>query len=104
MDDIDIDTLKLPDTPITEKTLESIVIPLPITGNTLTRFVMLDGERYASFDDLTPDERETALKFILKYAAPLVVNRKPRRMETDTATDFDFDTTELEKLLDKKDD
>ena len=95
-----IPEMQLPETPITEKTLEYIVIPKPASGNTLTRYVMTDGERYAKFEELTAEEREIVLKFILKYAAPLVVNRRPRRIEQ--VCDIDFDTSELERLLDGK--
>ena len=94
----EIPEMQLPNTPITEKTLECIVIPKPASGNTLTRYVMTDGERYAQFEELTPAEREAALKFILKYAAPLVVNRRPRR--TDHTANLEFDDTELRRILD----
>lgn len=95
---------EFPDTPeITEKTLECIVIPKPAGGNTLTRYIMTDGERYAKFEELTAEERETVLKFILKYAAPLVINRLPRRIKAtpDDLTSLDLDPEPLNRILEE---
>lgn len=86
--------------PITEDALECIVMPKPASGNTLTRYVMTNGERYAKFEELTAEEKEAALCFILKYAAPLVVNRKPRRIEP--VCDIELDNAELDRLLEGK--
>ena len=92
---------ELPNTPITARTLESVIIPKPAGGNTLCRFVMTDGEKYAKFEELTADERETVLKFIMKYAAPLVVNRLPRRRKAtpDELAFLDIDPEPLNRIL-----
>ena len=92
---------ELPNTPITARTLESVIIPKPAGGNTLSLFVMTDGERYAKFEDLTAEERETVLKFIMQYAAPLVVNRLPRRRKAmpDEQAFLDIDPEPLNRIL-----
>lgn len=92
---------ELPNTPITARTLESVIIPKPAGGNTLSLFVMTDGERYAKFEDLTAEERETVLKFIMQYAAPLVINRLPRRRNAtpDELAFLDLDPEPLNRIL-----
>lgn len=94
---------ELPNTPITARTLESVIIPKPAGGNTLTLFVMTDGERYAKFEDLTAEERETVLKFIMQYAAPIVINRLPRRRKAtpDEQAFLDIDPEPLDRLLEQ---
>lgn len=92
---------ELPNTPITARTLESVIIPKPAGGNTLTLFVLTDGERYAKFEDLTAEERETVLKFIMQYAAPIVINRLPRRRKAtpDEQAFLDIDPEPLNRIL-----
>jgi hypothetical protein len=94
---------ELPNTPITARTLESVIIPKPAGGNTLCRFIMTDGEKYAKFEELTAEERETVLKFIMQYAAPLVVNRLPRRRPCvpDEQALLDLDPEPLNQLLEE---
>ena len=94
---------ELPNTPITARTLESVIIPKPAGGNTLCRFIMTDGEKYAKFEELTAEERETVLKFIMQYAAPLVINRLPRRRNAtpDELAFLDLDPEPLNRILEE---
>lgn len=94
---------ELPNTPITARTLESVIIPKPAGGNTLCRFIMTDGEKYAKFEELTAEERETVLKFIMQYAAPLVINRLPRRRNAtpDEQAFLDLDPEPLNRILEE---
>lgn len=94
---------ELPNTPITARTLESVIIPKPVGGNTLCRFIMTDGEKYAKFEELTAEERETVLKFIMQYAAPLVINRLPRRRNAtpDEQAFLDLDPEPLNRILEE---
>lgn len=97
---VDAITAELPSTPITRRTLQAVIIPAP-KGNTLTRFILEDGERYAHFEELTQDEKNTVLEFLLRYAAPVVARKPaPRQKEiTEPITPENIDPEPLEKLL-----
>ena len=64
---------------------------------------MTDGEKYAKFEELTAEERETVLKFIMQYAAPLVINRLPRRRNAtpDEQAFLDLDPEPLNRILEE---
>ena len=97
---VDAITAELPSTPITRRTLQAVIIPAP-KGNTLTRFILEDGERYAHFEELNQDEKNTVLEFLLRYAAPVVAMKPaPRQKEiTEPITPENIDPEPLEKLL-----
>jgi len=78
--DINLDELTLPNDPIEPGKLEAVYVPWPPGRERFARFVMQGGrERFATFEELTPEERETALKFIMRYAAPFIATKHHRK-------------------------
>lgn len=74
--DVNPNDLKLPADPIEPGKLEAVYMPWPPGRERFARFVMQGGrERFATFEELTPEERETALKFIMRYAAPFIATK-----------------------------
>ena len=91
--------MHLPNTPITRRTLQAVIIPPP-QGATLTRYVMSDGERYAKLEDLTAKEREIVLEFLLRYSPPLIARKpKPRTPANADPRPEDLDPAPVEALL-----
>lgn len=101
-DDINLDELTLPNDPIEPGKLEAVYVPWPPGRERFARFVMQGGrERFATFEELTPEERETALKFIMRYAAPFIAKKPIRKPPEDAGnTDTpDIDPKPLTAML-----
>lgn len=77
---VDLDKLTLPNDPIEPGKLEAVYMPWPPGRERFARFVMQGGrERFATFEELTPEERETALKFIMRYASPFIATKHKKK-------------------------
>lgn len=101
LDEITGESLPLPNTPIKRRTLQEVIIPAP-QGPTLARFILSDGERIARFQDLTQDEKNIVLEFLLRYAPPLDARKPKRRTSPEDATPPELpelDAAPLEKIL-----
>lgn len=103
---VDAITAELPNTPITRRNLQAVIIPAP-KGNTLTRYITADGERYAHYEDLTQEEKNIVLEFLLRYAAPLIARKPKRRTSPEDATPPELpelpelDAEPLERMLEE---
>jgi len=100
---VDAITAELPNTPITRRNLQAVIIPAP-KGNTLTRYITADGERYAHYEDLTQEEKNIVLEFLLRYAAPLIARKPKRRTSPEDVTPPELpelDAEPLERILEE---
>lgn len=101
LDEITGESLPLPNTPIKRRTLQAVVIPAP-PGPTLARYIMSDGEKFAYFQDLSQEEKNIVLEFLLRYAPPLIARKPKRRTSPEDATPLELpelDAAPLEKIL-----
>lgn len=101
LDEITGEILPLPNTPIKRRTLQAVVIPAP-PGPTLARYIMSDGEKFAYFQDLSQEEKNIVLEFLLRYAPPLIARKPKRRTSPEDATPPELpelDAAPLEKIL-----
>lgn len=101
LDEITGESLPLPNTPIKRRTLQAVVIPAP-PGPTLARYIMSDGEKFAYFQDLSQEEKNIVLEFLLRYAPPLIARKPKRRTSPEDATPPELpelDAAPLEKIL-----
>ena len=67
--------LFLPRDEIKAETLQSVIIPAPCGKGRFLHAIMADGDCYATFDELTPREREIVLEFIMRYAGQTNVTK-----------------------------
>jgi len=101
LDEITGESLPLPNTPIKRRTLQAVVIPAP-PGPTLARYIMSDGEKFAYFQDLSQEEKNIVLEFLLRYAPPLIARKPKRRTSPEDAPPPELpelDAEPLEKIL-----
>lgn len=78
--DVDFgESFTLPRAQITAQTLESVIIPAPAGKDRFFHAVMTDGDCYATFEELTHEEREIVLAFILRYAGQINVTKPARK-------------------------
>ena len=103
LDEISGESLPLPNTPIKRRTLQAVVIPAP-PGPTLARYIMSDGEKFAYFQDLSQEEKNIVLEFLLRYAPPLIARKPKRRTSPEDATPPELpelDAEPLERMLEE---
>jgi len=89
---------EIPDTPrITPGNLEEITIPAG--GGTLAKYTLKDGERYARLEDLTQEEQNAALAFLLRYSPPIVARKPHRHPAPCPGKLLEFDPAPLDAIL-----
>ena len=71
----ELEAFTLPRAQITAQTLESVIIPAPAGKDRFLHAIMTDGDCYATFEELTHEEREIVLSFILRYAGQVNVTK-----------------------------